>query len=117
MQITKLSQDYFGFVRQPAAASQPAAEQTQTKRSRPATVLPAERLVEGELLKNRNRRNSDPLDQILWRSSLSNNDAASDQQGPVTAQAAQRAINSYLDYAASPQASGAQPSVRVDYYV
>lgn len=116
MQVAKLAQDYYGFVRQPIAPNkQVEAEQAESKRSRP-TVLPAERLVEGELLRSRSNRAGKPVGDRPQRERFSNNSANS-QDGGVNAQTAQRAINAYLDYAALPKLSNAGQPRTVDYYV
>ncbi|MEJ2651032.1 MAG: hypothetical protein P8173_04395 [Gammaproteobacteria bacterium] len=52
MQAARLTQDYFGFVRQPAVSRKDAgAALLEAGRTRPA-ILPAGRVVEGEVLRN-----------------------------------------------------------------
>ena len=112
MQVAKLTQDYYGFIRQAVSPNnqQAGTQQAEPKRPRPA-VLPAERLVEGELLRNRQRR---PGDNLLQRGRFSGNSGSPAED--LSAQAAQRAINTYLDYATSPNAGGAARPQVVDYY-
>lgn len=109
----KLTQDYYGFVRQSLPSDRQAAPEQAPPRSpppRPQTVLPAERLVEGELLKNR-QKNSSGLDDFLQRGRFANDAAAAD----VTPQTAQRAIDTYLGYANAP-AGNAGVALSIDYY-
>ena len=116
MQVARLTQEYYGFIRQPALSRRESgADKSEASRSRPS-VLPTERVVEGELLRDRSARVGDPLDQILQRRCFS--DSAANSQGEsFSTQAAQRAINAYLDNAATPNASknGGQ-SRAIDYY-
>lgn len=109
MQI-KLTQDYYGFIRQSLPrAGQEASGQAPSAAPPPRpTVLPAERLVEGELLKNRYRQSS-TLDDLLQRGRLA------DDTAPAVGQTARRAIDTYLGYAgASSGAAGV--ARRIDYY-
>ncbi len=114
MQVAKLTQDYYGFIRQAVPPNQQTgSQQTEPKPPRPA-VPPAERLVEGELLRNRNRRPGDNLDEILQRGRFAGHSGS--QAGDTGAQAAQRAINTYLDYAVAPNPGSAGRPQVVDYY-
>jgi hypothetical protein len=114
MQAARLTQDHYGFTRQPSVfRKQTEADKTAASRSRPS-VLPAERVVEGEVLRNRSNSAGDSLDRLLQRGRFANSAANSPDASP-TARAAQRAINAYLDNAAAPGASGSQ-SRSVDYY-
>jgi hypothetical protein len=116
MQAARLTQDHYRFLRQPSVyRKQTEADKTAATRSRPS-VLPAERVVEGEVLRNRSNSAGDALDQLLQRGRFANSAANSPDATP-TAQAAQRAINAYLDNAAAPGASGGGGQSRsVDYY-
>jgi len=114
MQVAKLTQDYYGFIRQAVPPNQQTgAHQTEPKPPPRPAVPPAERLVEGELLRNRHRRPGDNLDEILQRGRFAGNSGS--QAGDLGAQVAQRAINTYLDTAAAPNPGGGRPQV-VDYY-
>jgi len=115
MQVAKLTQDYYGFIRQAVSPNnhQAGTQQAEPKRPRPA-VLPAERPVEGELLRNRQRRPGDNLDELLQRGRYSGNSGSPTED--LSAQAAQRAINTYLDNATSSTAGGAGRPQVVDYY-
>jgi hypothetical protein len=117
MQAARLTQDHYGFFRQPSVyRKQTEADKTAANRSRPS-VLPAERVVEGEVLRNRNNSAGDSLDQLLQRGRFANSSAANSPDATPTAQAAQRAINAYLDNAAAHGASGGGSQSRsVDYY-
>ena len=111
MQAARLTQDHYGFIRQASVPKKQAA----ANRSRPS-VLPAERVVEGEVLRTRSSAAGDSLDQMLQRGRFANS-AANFPNATPTAQAAQRAINAYLDNAAAPAASGRGGQPRsVDYY-
>jgi hypothetical protein len=105
MQV-KLTQDYYGFIRQSLPrAGQEAPAQAPSPRP---TVLPAERLVEGELLKNRSRQSS-TLDDLLQRGRLA------DDTVPAAGRPAQRAIDTYLGYAGVSAGAAGGPR-RIDYY-
>jgi len=116
MQAARLTQDHYGFFRQPSVyRKQTEADKSAANRSRPS-VLPAERVVEGEVLRNRSNPAGDSLDQLLQRGRFANSAANSPDATP-TAQTAQRAINAYLDNAAAPGASsGGGQSRSIDYY-
>jgi len=116
MQAARLTQQYYAFFR-PSTVSrnETGADKATAKRSRPS-VLPAERVVEGELLRNRSARAGDSLDQILQRGRFTAG-AANPSDTTISTPAAQRAINAYLDNSVSPLAGngGAQPR-SIDYY-
>jgi hypothetical protein len=116
MQAARLTQGHYGFLRQPSVyRQQTEADNTAARRSRPS-VLPAERVVEGEVLRNRSNSAGDSLDQLLQRGRFANSGASSPGATP-TAQAAQRAINAYLDNVAAPGAGGGGSQSRsIDYY-
>jgi hypothetical protein len=116
MQAARLTQDHYGFFRQPSVyRKQTEADKSAANRPRPS-VLPAERVVEGELLRNRSNPAGDSLDQLLQRGRFAKSAANSPDETP-TAQAVQRAINAYLDNAAAPAASGGGGQSRsIDYY-
>ena len=116
MQAARLTQDYYGFIRQPAMSRKDtAADKPQANRSRPA-VFPAERVVEGELLRNRSAPSGDTLDQILQRGRFAQG-AATSADATISTPAAQRAINAYLDNAATSGMNGvADQSRSIDYY-
>jgi len=91
MQV-KLTQDYYGLLRQSLPIDpQTGPEQTPPPRQ---TVLPVERPVEGELLKNRSR-NSSVVGDLLQRGRVGADTASAD----VTPQTARRALDTYLAYA------------------
>lgn len=117
MQAARLTQDYYGFFRQPAIPRKDAgAGKPEAGRSQ-ATVLPAERVVEGEVLRNRSAPSNDTLDQILQRGRFSFAGAAANSpDASTTSQSAQRAINAYLDNVATSGAGGGR-SHTVDFYV
>jgi hypothetical protein len=115
MLVANLSQDYYGYFRQSAAPGQePGADKPEVQRPRVA-VLPAERVVEGELLRNRNKGASDALNEALQRGRFAESPANS-QRSALSAHAAQRAINTYLDNAAQSTVSQGGRSRAVDYY-
>lgn len=111
MQI-KLTQDYYGFLRQSLPIDRQAGPEQAPPRAPPSrqTVLPAERTVEGELLKNRNR-NSSILSDLLQRGRFTDDSLPPD----VPPQTAQRAIDAYRAYAGVPPGSGGT-SRSIDYY-
>jgi succinate dehydrogenase/fumarate reductase flavoprotein subunit len=114
MQVAKLTQDYYGFIGQSTLPNQQVGpDQTQQQRPRP-NVLPAERLVEGELLKNRSK-GGNPLSDLLQRGRFAGS-AANSQEGDLSAHAAQRAINAYLGNAASSSPASYDQTRTVDYY-
>lgn len=115
MQVAKLAQYYHGFLRQTVSpyAQGTGPQPAEPKRSRPV-ILPAERLVEGELLRDRQRRPGAPLDQLLQRGRFTGNTGFRSED--IGAQAAQRAINAYLDSAVSPPPGAAGRPQVVDYY-
>jgi len=114
MQVAKLTQDYYGFVRQALApTTQAGTNQAEPKRPPPA-ALPAERVVEGEVLKNSGSRTGAALDEFLQRGRFSNDSANAPGASPGSP-AAQRAINTYLDNAAARAGIDGQPRA-VDYY-
>ena len=118
MQTARLSQDYYGFINQPAVPRKDtAAGRTDEKRSRPA-VFPAERVVEGEVLRNRRTSPRDNLDQILNRGRFVHGAANAADITPNTS-STQRAINAYLDNAATSNSSGygVDRSRSIDCYV
>jgi len=117
MQTARLSQDYHGFIRQPAVPwKKTVAGSAEEKRSRPA-VFPAERVVEGEVLRNRSPSSDDHLDRILHRGRFVHAAANSADIASSTS-SARRAINAYLDNAAlSNSDSGVDRSRSIDYYV
>jgi hypothetical protein len=110
MQVAKLTQDYYGLFRQSAAPG----KESEARRLRPS-VLPTERVVEGELLRNRAKRPGDSLDDAMHRGRFSAGSAHS-QDKTISSLAAQRAINAYLDYAAAPNLSQGGQARAVDYY-
>jgi hypothetical protein len=115
MQAARLTQDYYGFIRHPAVSRKDAgADKPQASRP-PASVLPAERVVEGEVLRDRGNSTSDSLDQILHRGRFTAV-AANAPDATLTTQAARRAINAYLDNAAIPNSSGGVQPRSIDYY-
>ena len=115
MLVANLSQDYYGYFSQSAEPGQgPGADKPEAQRPRSA-VLPAERVVEGELLRSRNKRTNDALNEALQRGRFADSSAQS-QQATRSAQAAQRAINTYLDNAAPPTMSHGGQARAVDYY-
>ena len=115
MQV-KLTQDYYGFISQLVLPTrQTAADQTQPQpQPQRQTVLPAERLVEGELLRNR-KAGGNTLDELLQRGRFSG-DSANSQRGGSGTSNVRRAINSYLDNAAAPRAGNPGRPQAVDYY-
>jgi hypothetical protein len=116
MQTARLTQQHYGFFRQSTVSrKETGADKAEANRSRPS-VLPAERVVEGELLRNRNARAGDSLDQILQRGRFATG-ATNSTDTTLSTPAAQRAISAYLDNSASPHAGngGAQPR-SIDYY-
>jgi hypothetical protein len=116
MQAAGLTQDYFGFFRQPAVPRTDAGTgKPQANRPRPS-VLPAERVIEGELLRNRNASASGSLDQLLQRGRFANS-AVDAPDTTITTPAAQRAINAYLDNSTLPASGGGGHSRSIDYYV
>ena len=117
MHVARLTQEYNGYIRQPAMSrKETATDKPGANRSRPA-VFPAERVVEGELLRNRSAPTGDSLDQILQRGRFAQG-AANSSDATISTPAAQRAINAYLDNAASANMGngGVQPR-SIDYYV
>ena len=117
MQVAMLTQDYYGFVRQSTVPNKQAgAEQAESKRPRPAVIAPTERLVEGELLKNRRKEAGNPLGNMLQRERFTF-DSSQSHDETFDTKAAQRAINAYLDHAATPDLGNAGRSRTVDYYV
>ena len=93
-----------------------AADKPLAHRSRPA-VFPAERVVEGELLRNRSTLTGDTLDQILQRGRFALGSANS-SDATISTPAVQRAINAYLDNAATSNLGrGGGQSRSIDYYV
>lgn len=117
MQVAMLTQDYYGFVRQSSVPNKQAgAEQAESKRPRPAVVVPAERLVEGELLKNRSKRAGNPLGDMLQRERFTF-DSSQSHDETFNTKTAQRAINAYLDHATTPDLGNTGRSRNVDYYV
>ena len=115
MHVAKLTQDYYGFINPSTLPKkQVGTDQTQQQRPRP-NVLPAERLVEGELLKNRTKGAGNSLGDLLQRGRFAAS-AANSQEGDISAQAAQRAINAYLGNAASSNSAGYGQARAVDYY-
>lgn len=115
MQVAKLTQDYYGFVRQSVAPNtQAGTNQAEPKRPTPA-ALPAERVVEGEVLKNRGSRTGAVLDELLQRGRFGN-DSANAQGASPGSPAARRAINTYLDNTAASRAGMDRQPRAVDYY-
>jgi len=116
MQV-KLTQDYYGFFRQPVQPDRQARPEQTPSRPQPQaprTVLPAERLVEGELLRNRSNGSNKTLDDLLQRSRFADQGAGSQD---ISAQTAQRAIDTYRGYASLSQtAQGASGYRGVDFY-
>ena len=109
MQV-KLTQDYYGLLRQSLPVDRQAGpEQTSTPQRQ--TVLPAERPVEGELLKNRSR-NSSVVGDLLQRGQVNGDNASPD----VSPQTAQRAVDTYLAYAGASSAGAAGASRSIDFY-
>lgn len=116
MQAARLTQEYYGFIHQPAVSrKETGADKPEANRSRPS-VLPAERVVEGELLRNRSTVTGDSLEQMLQRGRFADSGANS-PDATISTQAAQRAISAYLDNATTPNLSngGGQPRA-IDYY-
>ena len=114
MQAARLTQDHYGLIRQHSVyRQQTEVDQTRAKHSR-STVLPAERVVEGEVLSKRSSTTGDSLDQLLQRSRFVNS-AANASDVTLTTQGAQRAINAYLDNSAG-SGSSAGRSGSIDYY-
>ena len=109
MQVSKLTQDYYGF-RHPAVRG----KESEARPLR-SPVLPTERVVEGELLRNRAKRPGDCLDDAMHRGRFTAGSAHS-QDETISSMAAQRAINAYLDYAAAPNLSQGGQARTVDYY-
>ncbi len=115
MQAARLTQDYSGFFRQPVVSRKDGgADKSQTNRSRPS-VLPAERVVEGELLRNRTSGADNSLEQFLQRERLSES-AANAADGAAGNRTAQTAINAYLDNAAMASGKGGGHTHSIDYY-
>jgi len=116
MQAARLTQEYYGFIRQPAVSRKEAgADRAEANRLRPS-VLPVERVVEGELLRNRSNSAGDSLDQLLQRRSFANG-PANHPDAKISVQTSQRAINAYLDISAVPNAhNGADQARAVDFY-
>lgn len=78
-------------------------------------ILSGERVIEGEVLRNRSTPANDSLEQILRRRNFTGE--ANLPDATTTSQATQHAINAYLENAAtSGSGSGAQ-SHTIDYYV
>ena len=116
MQTARLTQEYYGFMLQPGVSrTGTGADKPEANPPRPA-VLPAERVVEGELLRKRSAPAGDSLDQILQRGRFANSTANSPDT-TISGQAAQRAVSAYRDTAAIPNSSsgGSQPRA-IDYY-
>ena len=115
MLVANLSRDYYGYFGQSAApGQQPEADKPEAQRPRPS-VLPAERVVEGELLRGRNKYTNDALNEALQRGRFADSSVNS-HQATLSAHAAQRAINTYLDNAAQPTVSKGGQAHAVDYY-
>jgi hypothetical protein len=115
MLVARLTQDYYGFTSQSTLPNKQLGLDRPEPQSPRPQVLPAERLVEGELLRNRSKGTSNRLGDVLLFGRFVD-DAANTQEGCISAQTAQRAVNTYLDYAASSSASGYTQSRTVDYY-
>ena len=115
MHVAKLTQDYFSYFQQSVpSGKEPGTDKLETKRPRPS-ILPAERVVEGEVLRNRSKRTGAFSEETLQcgrfaAGSLNYNDET------ISAQAAQRAVSAYLDYAATPDLSVGDKPRTVDYY-
>ena len=112
MQV-KLTQDYYGLLRQSLPVERQAGPEQTLPPSTPQrqTVLPAERPVEGELLKNRSR-NSSVVGDLLQRGQVNGDNASPD----VSPQTAQRAVDTYLAYAGASSAGAAGASRSIDFY-
>ena len=115
MHTARLTQNYYSYFPQPVVhRNDTDPEQPAAKRSRPS-IFPAERVVEGEVLRNRSV-SSDSFDQILQRGRFTDS-AANSPDATITSQAAQRAVNAYLDTAATSDLNGGGRPRTVDYYV
>jgi hypothetical protein len=116
MRAATLTQDYSGFFRQPVVSRrETGADRPQANRPRPS-VLPAERVVEGELLSSRNSSGGESLDQLLQRGRFDNS-AVNASDTTLSTPATQRAISAYLDNLPSSAADSAGQSRTIDYYV
>ena len=116
MQVARPTQDYYGFFRQPALSRKDTAtDKPGANRSRPS-VLPAERVVEGELLRNNRTTGSEAVDQFIQRSRFTQ-DAANSADSAIGGPGAQRAISAYLDNASATLAGAGGASRTIDYYV
>jgi hypothetical protein len=114
MQAARLTQDYYGYIPQPTVLRKDTGpEKTGANPSRPS-IFPAERVVEGEVLRKRGV-SSDSLDQLLQRGRFTDG-AANSPDATLTNRAAQRAVNAYLDTAATADLNGGGRPRSVDYY-
>jgi hypothetical protein len=111
MQVAKLTQDYYGFL---SKSILPNKQAGLGRAPRPA-VLPAERLVEGELLR-KNKGAGNALSDMLQRGRFSGAAGSQSQDQANNLQSAQRAISAYLGYSASWAADNAGQPHAVDYY-
>ena len=120
MYIGKSTQDSHGVIRPPLSA--PRGETGDRARAPgagretgAAGSPPVERVVEGEWLKGRADGAADNLFERVWRQRRADSGGESFRE-PASPQAAQRAIDAYLDQAAQFERRGAGRSARVDYY-
>lgn len=113
MQVAKLTQDYYGFLSKSLSPNKQAGF-GRAGSPRPS-ALPAERLVEGELLR-KNKGAGNALGDMLQRGRFSGAVGSQSQAQANSAQSAQRAISAYLGYAASAAGDNAGQPHAVDYY-
>ena len=116
MHVATLTQDYYSFFQRTVspAGKEPGTDKLETRRPRPS-ILPAERVVEGEVLRNRGKRTGAFSEETLQRGRFAAG-SFNFHDETISAQAAQRAINAYLDYAAAPNLSVGDRPRSVDYY-
>jgi hypothetical protein len=116
MQSARLTQDYYGFFPQAIVSRKDPGAGKQDSGRPQSSVFPTERVVEGELLRNRRARTDELLNRMLQHERFTTSSTIVPDDESVNLRN-QHAIDSYLNVASSSEMSSSSQSRSIDYYV